>query len=63
MDWFLYLLSKSMVWFLYDNGFRHERVKYENIKDASIPNIAMWQQLPNLTKINFLGILYLFSTI
>ena len=63
MDWFLYLLRKSMVWFLYDNGFHHERVKYKNIKDASIPNIAMWQQLPNLTKINFLGILYLFSTI
>ena len=22
------LLGKSMVWFLYDNGLRHERVKY-----------------------------------
>ena len=40
-----------------------KELNIKKIKDASIPNIAMWQQLPNLIKINFLGILYLFSTI
>ena len=25
-----YLLRKSMDWFLYDNGLRHERVKHVN---------------------------------
>ena len=28
---FFYLLRKSMDWFLYDNGLRHERVKDEVI--------------------------------
>ena len=26
------LLRKSMDWFLYDNGFRHERIKHTTLK-------------------------------
>ena len=35
----------------------------KKVKDASIPNVDMWQQLSSLTKITFLGILYLFLTV
>ena len=36
------LRSKSMDWFLYDNGFRHERVKAEFVGNfsRSLPNFA-----------------------
>ena len=30
------LLHKSMDWFLYDNGFRHEKVKFWNINSCSV---------------------------
>ena len=33
--------GKSVEWFLYDNGLRHERVKYWSSKEASD---QMWNQ-------------------
>ena len=38
------LQSKSMDWFLYDNGLRHERVnhKHKMTKDINQQNIGVW---------------------
>ena len=42
------LLRKSMDWFLYDNGFRHERVKRPwnfETHDSAYSNIGAWGQM------------------
>ena len=42
--WKLVLLRKSMDWFLYDNGPRHEKVNFEH---CSVVSIVAFEQVHN----------------
>ena len=52
----IYLLRKSMDWFLYDNGLRHERVKYNMSQDGQTPckkTCSIWIKSKNYIKLYF----------